>query len=160
MAAVSGTTPFGAEGLDWFSGMANPGTLRAALQGRAVLEAYVASEHDGPDPFTPEDSEALAGRWSWVAHVVGRAFAGGTTGMVDDELAYVNPWGFDPRQVAVPVLVVHGDRDRIVASSHGRWLASRLPSAEMWLRPEDGHISVLDAAAAALGWLLDHAGPG
>ena len=40
--------------------------------------------------------------------------------------------------------------------SHGRWLAERTPSAELWLRPEDGHISVLHSAAAALGWLREH----
>lgn len=158
--AMSGTAPFGADGLDWFSGMANPATVRAASQGRAVLEAHFASDHDGPDPFTPEDGAALAGRWSWLADMAGRALAGGTAGMVDDELAYVTPWGFDPSQVAVPVLVVHGGQDSMVPVSHGRWLASRLPSAELWERPEDGHITVLDAGAAALDWLLAHATAG
>lgn len=160
VAAVSGTAPFVAEGLDWFSGMANPGTVLAALQGRAALEAYLASDDDGPDPFTPEDSAALARRWSWVADVAGRAFAGGTTGMVDDELAYVAPWGFDLANVTMPVLVVHGGQDRMVPAAHGRWLARRLPAAEMWLRPEDGHITVLDAGVGALDWLLAHAAAG
>jgi hypothetical protein len=45
----------------------------------------------------------------------------------------------------------------VVPSSHGQWLASRCRSAELWLRPGDGHISVLSSAPAALDWLREHA---
>ena len=79
--------------------------------------------------------------------------ARGTAGLVDDDLAYVAPWGFDPIHVAAPTLIVHGSDDRMVPSSHGEWLASRCPSAELWLRPGEGHISVLTSAPAALEWL-------
>jgi hypothetical protein len=41
----------------------------------------------------------------------------------------------------------------MVPSSHGAWLAEHCPTAELWLRPEDGHLSILNAAAAALEWL-------
>jgi pimeloyl-ACP methyl ester carboxylesterase len=51
--------------------------------------------------------------------------------------------------------------DRDVASvpaAHGEWLARHCPSAELWLYPEDGHISVLNSgAAAAMGWLRERA---
>jgi pimeloyl-ACP methyl ester carboxylesterase len=63
-------------------------------------------------------------------------------------------------EVRVPVLVVHGGQDRVVPGSHGRWPAGRIPSAELWRRPEDGHVSVLGSAEAALGWLREHAGLG
>ena len=85
---------------------------------------------------------------------------GGLGGMVDDDLAGVAPWGFDPGQVRPPVLFLHGAQDRMVPSSHGEWLARRTPSAELWLRPDDGHVSVLDAAEAAQGWLWEHARQG
>jgi pimeloyl-ACP methyl ester carboxylesterase len=55
---------------------------------------------------------------------------------------------------------LHGAQDRMVPSSHGEWLARRTPSAELWLRPDDGHVSVLDAAEAAQGWLWEHARQG
>jgi hypothetical protein len=80
--------------------------------------------------------------------------------MVDDDLAGVAPWGFDPGQVRPPVLFLHGAQDRMVPSSHGEWLAHRTPSAELWLRPDDGHVSVLGAAEAALGWLWERARQG
>jgi hypothetical protein len=45
-----------------------------------------------------------------------------------------------------------------VPAAHGEWLARHCPSAELWLYPEDGHISVLNSgAAAAMGWLRERA---
>jgi pimeloyl-ACP methyl ester carboxylesterase len=77
--------------------------------------------------------------------------------LVDDLLAYVAPWGFDPGQVRAPVLFLHGDQDRVVPCSHSEWLARRSRSGELWLRPDAGHISVLDSGVAALDWLREHA---
>jgi hypothetical protein len=48
----------------------------------------------------------------------------------------------------------------MVPSSHGEWLAAHCPTAELWLRPGDGHISVLSAGVAALDWLQEHANSG
>ncbi len=130
--------------------------LRAAVTGRAALEKHLAESDDEPD-FTPEDEAALAGEWSWFIDVVGRALAGGMGGFIDDDLAAVGPWGFDPADVAAPALFVHGGRDRVVPAAHGEWLARRCPSAELWLCPDDGHISVLNSGAAAMEWLSEHA---
>ncbi|HEV2894580.1 MAG TPA: alpha/beta hydrolase, partial [Actinomycetota bacterium] len=103
------------------------------------------------------DHAALAGDWSWLGAVAEQALAGGLGGRVDDDLATAGPWGFDPAQVRAPVLLLHGGQDRVAPSAHGSWLAGRIPSAELWLRPDDGHISVLGSADAALGWLRDRA---
>ena len=73
--------------------------------------------------------------------------------MIDDDLAYVAPWGFAPEQVSPPVLFLDGGQDRIAPNAHARWLAQHVPSGELRLRPDDGHISVLSSAAAALDWL-------
>jgi pimeloyl-ACP methyl ester carboxylesterase len=161
LVSVSGLAPYGAEGLDWFAGMAPAGAaeLRAAAAGRAALMAYLTSSEFDPELFTPADHAALKGAWRWLGVISGRALEGGLGGMVDDDLAYVAPWGFDPAQVGVPVLIVQGGQDRIAPSSHGKWLAGRIPSAELWLRPEDGHISVLRSSEAALDWLLERANP-
>lgn len=155
-ASIAGLAPYGAEGLDWFGGMHAAGAagLRAALEGRAAKLAY---ETAGPgfDPamFTEADRATLAGPWSWFDTVVEPAMAQGPGGLVDDDLAYVAPWGFGFTGVLPPLLLLHGDEDRIVPASHGRWLARHLPSAELWSQPRDGHISVLARAADALGWL-------
>jgi pimeloyl-ACP methyl ester carboxylesterase len=73
--------------------------------------------------------------------------------LIDDDLAAVAPWGFDPADIAVPALLVHGGRDRVVPSSHSVWLSRRIPSAALWLRPGDGHVSILRAAENSLEWL-------
>jgi pimeloyl-ACP methyl ester carboxylesterase len=161
LAAVcaSGLAPYGAEGLDWFAGMAASGAaqLRAATEGRSALHHHLAATEFDPEIFTPADNAALSGEWSWLAAVAGQAIAGGPDGMIDDNLAFVAPWGFDPGQVSAPVLFLHGGEDRMVPSSHATWLARRIPSAEVWLRPADGHVSVLGAGTAALDWLGEHA---
>jgi pimeloyl-ACP methyl ester carboxylesterase len=158
--SVAGLAPFGAEGLDWFADMADSGvaSLRAAAEGRAAKERYEASGAEYDPEFTPADLSALSGAWSWLADVVGPAIEAGPDGLIDDDLAYVAPWGFVPEQVIAPVLFLHGGRDRVVPSSHSQWLASRCPSAELRLSPDDGHISVLNSSAAAMAWLVDHAG--
>jgi pimeloyl-ACP methyl ester carboxylesterase len=158
--SVSGMAPFGAEGLDWFEGFGPAGVaeLRAAAAGRAALEKHLAETDDEPE-FTSEDEAALAGEWSWFIDVVRPAIAGGMGGFIDDDLAGVGEWGFDLADIVAPALFVHGVRDRVVPASHGEWLARHCPSAELRLYPEDGHISVLNSgAAAAMGWLREHAG--
>ena len=158
---VGGMAPFGAEGLDWFAGFGPGGAaqLRAAAAGRTALEKHF-SESDEEPGFTPEDEAALAGEWSWFIDVVRPALAGGMEGFIEDDLAGVGAWGFDPGDVAAPALFVHGGRDRIVPSSHGEWLARRCPSAELRPCPDEGHISVLNSGAAAMEWLSEHAGRG
>jgi pimeloyl-ACP methyl ester carboxylesterase len=158
--SAAGLAPFSAEGLDWFAGMAPSGvaSLRAAARGRAAKERYEASAGEQDPGFIPADWAALSGAWSWLGDVVGPAVEGGPGGLIDDDLAYVAPWGADPARVTAPTLLLHGGRDRVVPPSHGGWLARRCPSAELRLFPDDGHISVLNQGAAALGWLGEHAG--
>jgi len=157
-ACMSGLAPSGAEGLDWFAGMTPSGAaeLRAAATGRTVLEAYLASAEFDPEMFTPADNTALSGVWSWIGTVADQAVETDQGGMADDDLAYVTPWGCDPGQVSAPVLFVHGAQDRINPSSHAAWLAQHCSPAELWLRPDDGHISVLNSSVMALDWLREH----
>ncbi len=158
--AMAGLAPFDAEGLDWFAGMTDSGvaSLRAAAEGRAAKEEHEASGAEYDPEFTPADQSALSGAWSWLASVVGPAVAAGPAAQIDDDLAYVAPWGFDPAQITAPVLLLHGGRDRVVPSTHSQWLTSRCPSAELRLIPDDGHVSILNSSEAALEWLRDHAG--
>jgi pimeloyl-ACP methyl ester carboxylesterase len=159
--SVSGLAPFGAEGLDYFAGMADSGaaSLRAAVQGREVKKRYEATANEDADPgFIPADLAALEGEWSWFISVVRPAMENGPGPLIDDDLAYVSPWGFDPAQVGAPTLFVHGGGDRVVPSSHAEWLTRHCPQAELRLYPEEGHISVLLSGPAALEWVSGHAG--
>jgi pimeloyl-ACP methyl ester carboxylesterase len=158
---VSGAAlaPRHADGLDWFGGMVPSGVaaLNAATEGLAAKERYESSGVEYDPEFTERDLAALAGDWAWFGDVVGPAVAGGPGGQVDDDIAYVRPWGVEPVDITAPVLVLHGGRDGVVPAAHGRWLAERIPDAELRLPPEDGHISVLTEAGPALAWLRDRA---
>ncbi|MGC0316035.1 pimeloyl-ACP methyl ester carboxylesterase [Kitasatospora acidiphila] len=153
--SVAGLAPYGAPGLDWFAGMYPGGKaeLRAAVADRAELAAELASSGFDPEMFTPQDHAALQGDWSWLGDVAQRGTASGLDGILDDDLAYVAPWGFDPGRITVPVLLLHGGADRVVPAGHGEWLARAIPGAELRRHPADGHLSILNAAACALSWL-------
>jgi len=158
--SVSAPAPFGADGLDWFAGW-SPGIAaenRAAAGGRAALEAHRAgAEDEDMDAFfTEADMAALGGRWSWLADVAGQAMEQGNEGYIEDTLAGVQPWGFRPDAISVPVLIMHGANDKMVPCAHGEWLAARCPAAELRIVPDAGHITALDSAPEALTWLAAH----
>jgi pimeloyl-ACP methyl ester carboxylesterase len=151
---LASLAPFDADGLDWFGGMAADGaSLKAAVRGRMAREEYEQSAEFDPSSFVERDYAALDSRWSSLGADVGVASAAGTAGLIDDDLAYVAPWGFTVGDIVAPVLLVHGGRDRVVPPAHSEWLLRHCADAELWVRPKDGHISVLDAAPVALDWL-------
>lgn len=149
--SIAAVAPFGADG--WFDGMAaaSAASLRAAAEGRAAKEKYEAAAEFDPAVFTPADFAALGGSWSWLDEVVQPAL--GAPGLIDDDLAYVTPWGADPAAITAPTLLLHGADDRMIPATHSEWLAKRISGAELRLTAGDGHISVLDHAADALTWL-------
>lgn len=155
--SMAGLAPFDAGGLDWFAGMAASGvdSLRAAAAGRAEKQRYEASGAEYDPEFTPADEAALAGSWSWLLDVVRPALAQGPGGLIDDDLAYVAPWGAEVEQITAPTLVLHGGGDRVVPSAHAEWLADRCRPAELRLSPDEGHISILGSSESALEWLRD-----
>jgi pimeloyl-ACP methyl ester carboxylesterase len=157
VAVVGGAAlaPYGAAGLDWFAGMVPAGvaSLRAAAAGRAAKETHENSGAVYDPEFTRADLAALHAEWSWFDSVVGPATRSGPGGLIDDDLAYVHPWGLDPAQVTPPVLLLHGERDGIAPVAHAEWLARHCPAAELRRYPDDGHISVLRHAGSALEWL-------
>jgi pimeloyl-ACP methyl ester carboxylesterase len=159
--SVSGPAPVDADGLDWFAGW-SPGIAaenRAAGGGRAALEAHWAraEPEDMGAFFTEADMAALGGSWSWLAGVAGQAMQQGNEGFLEDTLAGAKPWGFEPDAIRVPVLIMHGAKDKMVPCGHGEWLAARCPAAESRIVPNAGHITVLDSAPEALTWLAARA---
>ena len=149
---LAGVAPWaGDEG--WFAGMAAPGGLRAATAGPEARARHQETAEFDPASFTAADWAALAGAWAGLGEDAQRAGAQGSEGLVDDDVAFVRPWGFALGDVEVPVLVVQGGEDRVVPPHHADLLLAGC-GAELWLRPRDGHVSVLAAVPVALDWLL------
>lgn len=142
----------------WFAGMAGGGAgLRAALAGPAARAAHQETAEFDPESFIAADYAELDGAWSDLGDDVGRAAEWGTGGQIADDLAFVAPWGVDLAAITAPVLLVQGGLDRVIPAHHARRLHEVLPTSELWLRPDDGHISVLAALPDTLDWLLARA---
>ncbi len=156
--SLAGVAPY-TDSFDWYAGMASPGGLRAAEAGREARERYAKTEEFDENIFTAADWAALEGPWASLGRDAGQASAAGHDGLIDDDLAFVTPWGFEVTKIEAPVLIVHGGQDRVVPPSHADWLVRNCPSSEFWLRPRDGHVSVLDACPVAMDWLLARAEP-
>ena len=142
--------------IDWFAGMAGGGpALRAALLGEDARTEFERTAEFDATSFTAGDYAALESRWHSLAADVGVAAAAGPEGLIADDLALVAPWGAGLSALQVPVLLMHGGADRVVPVSHADHLLGTLPDAELWLRPRDGHISILDASTLAIDWLRE-----
>jgi pimeloyl-ACP methyl ester carboxylesterase len=152
--ALSSLAPYRATE-EWFAGMAGGGpSLRAALLGRDAYEQFERTTEFDPSSFNALDHAALDGPWSALGDDVGVASADGPEGITDDDLSFVQPWGFDPSVISTPVLLVHGGDDRVVPAAHSAWLHELIPGSELWLRPADGHVSILRESAAAMDWVI------
>ncbi len=143
------------DSFDWYAGMASPGALRAAAAGREARERFAATDEFDPNSFTTADWAALSGTWVSLGRDAEQATNDGPEGLIDDDLAFAAPWGFDVAEISVPVLLVHGGEDRVVPPTHADALLRAIPASELWLRPRDGHVSVLDASAVGTDWLRD-----
>lgn len=141
------------DAFDWYSGMAAPGALRSATAGREARARFAETDAFDESIFTTADWAALQSAWASLGADAAVADRAGPDGLIDDDVAFVNPWDVDLRQIRAPVLLVQGGEDRIVPRSHAERLLAQIPTAELWLRPRDGHVSVLQAAPVAMDWL-------
>lgn len=141
--------PFdGTEG--WFAGMQAPRALRAAAEGELARRRFAEIDEFDPDSFVDADYAALRGEWASLGTDVGAAAEFGDDGLIDDDLAFARPWGFDLADVTASVLLVQGERDRVIPPRHAELLAEALPNATLQSHPGDGHVSVLRHLAAVV----------
>ena len=161
-ATIAGVAPYGAEGLDWFAGMAeeNHEEYHAAEQGPEVYGAYVEGHLLPMLSASPEDvAEALGGLVTavdlavldasycdYLSRSFNHAAAQGAVGVRDDGLAAVADWGFELTDIRVPVAVWQGREDAMVPYEHGVWLVGHVPGAVPHLFDDEGHLSVLARA--------------
>lgn len=168
-AVLVGLAPRGADGLDWYDGMAHSNVLEhtAAAKGYAGLAALTEAAADAvradpasllaslqadmPDP----DRRVVADRGirSMLLETYAEALRTSAFGWIDDAMAFYSPWGFEPDTVTVPVLLWHGASDNLSPASHARWLADRIPSATVVVQAGAAHFGALDVLPDILRWL-------
>jgi len=105
------------------------------------------------DPVDVTASRAMGLRPRMIAQLRD-AFQNGAEGWFEDDMVTVRPWGFALEDVSSEVWLMHGERDRLVPVSHGRYLAGRLPRCKGSFLPEDGHLSPLTRLPEILEWLV------
>jgi pimeloyl-ACP methyl ester carboxylesterase len=173
-ASLAGIVPFDAAGVNFFRGMGTDNHVEfgLAMAGRDHIARFAETEAaELREATAAEIGEAIStlvsepDRAVLVDGVIGEywtgtmdsTFAQGAAGWIDDDLAFVKAFGFDPSAIAVPTLVVHGRQDRMVPPSHSEWLARTIPGAEAWISDEDGHLTLLAHRVPAVHeWLLRH----
>lgn len=155
---IASVGPYGAEDLDFLAGMGegNIEEFGAAIAGEKEITAALdeaAAELRDADPaaviesmstLLPDvDRGALAGRaGEELTAQIAEGMRHGPAGWIDDDLAFVKPWGFAVQDIDVPVFLWQGDKDLMVPFAHGRWLTDRIPRSVAHLLPGEGHISV------------------
>ncbi len=157
-ASTAGVAPYDAEGLDWLAGMGqeNLDEMAAVRAGDAELQAFLENEAETyrsvsadevlealGDLVSEPDKAVITG--DLADHMVKSLRASLSTGIwgwFDDDKAHSKAWGFDLDSIEVPVTIWQGGDDRMVPSSHGRWLAEHVSGAQPRLLDGEGHLSL------------------
>lgn len=71
-----------------------------------------------------------------------RAWKGSAAGVMTDAEIYAQPWGFRMEDIAVPIHLWHGTKDRTFSFRLAEQLAARLQNARLHLVEETGHYSL------------------
>jgi pimeloyl-ACP methyl ester carboxylesterase len=162
--------PWTAEGLDWFAGMSDsniqefkdastqPEALTAALvQTAAAIRNNPSSHVTTLSPELPEADQRVVAD-SRLRELLARNYAealrGSADGWIDDSIAFISPWGFEPAEIKVPVLVWHGQDDVFSPVAHSRWLADQIPNASMLIQPGAAHFAAIEVMPDVLSWLI------
>lgn len=100
------------------------------------------------DSFTPKevsanDKKAQASpSWKILFDSCDLTMRAGWDWVADDYSSYLKPWGFDPRDVKLPVVIWQGGLDKNVPPQHGKWLAKHIPNSTLNLIEDESHVGL------------------
>ncbi|MBE8473466.1 alpha/beta fold hydrolase [Streptomyces justiciae] len=170
-AVLVSLAPWDAEGLDWFEGMteSNVREYRNARSNQEVLQSTLVQNADAMrtnpmavlndlDDEMPEiDRQIVAD--AGIRRMLHKNFEVAVEktadGWIDDAVAFSKNWGFDPKEITVPTLLWHGEKDVFSPVEHFNWLARRIEHATVVLQPSAAHFAAVPVLPQVLGWLRD-----
>jgi pimeloyl-ACP methyl ester carboxylesterase len=165
---IAGVAPWDADGLDFLAGMGEQNidefglavrgeaAIRGSLEAEAIAlrSATVADLVKGMDTLLPDvDRAVLTDEYGAdLTASFAEALRVSVDGWLDDDLAFVRPWGFSLADITVPCFVWQGSEDLMVPFTHGQWLAGHIPGVTAHLETGEGHLSI---GVGAMGAMLD-----
>jgi pimeloyl-ACP methyl ester carboxylesterase len=155
---IAGVAPYPAEGLDWLAHMGEDNVVEfsKAMEGETALRPFLDEAREqlrhatGADLVTAMNSLLAPADRALFTGEVGEDMAAifheglriGADGWLDDDLAFVKPWGFSFAEVAVPTVLWQGTADLMVPVGHGQWLAEQIPGVVAHIQDGEGHLSI------------------
>jgi len=165
---IAGVGPADGLGDAFLAGMGEENVVEfgTAAEGEAPLRAYLDAQRTDLADATPTaivaslatilpdvDRDAMDDELGEdLAAGMSEGLRRGVDGWLDDDLAFLAPWGFALDEIRVPVSLWQGDADLMVPYAHGVWLAERIPGVDAHLLPGEGHLSI---AVGAIDAMLD-----
>lgn len=163
---LASPAPRDAAGLDWSAGMMEDNRVEAEAAvagGATAVEAVLRRSGTTTLPDLPANEQAILSRpevREMLTAAYAEAIRPGLAGSVEDTVAlFGRPWGFEPGAIEVPVRIWHGEQDSVVPAAHARWVAARIPGAQLTCQPGIGHVGHFDAQPAMLAWLAGNGPP-
>ena len=157
---LAGVGEYGASDLDFLEGMGpeNHDEFGAALKGETVLDAWMNANAGSMKNVTgveikeafggligDADKAVIEGDFAdQMAATMRSGLAVSFDGWIDDDLAFVRPWGFNLSEISKPVFIWQGDDDFMVPHAHSYWLEKHIPTAKLSFIPGHGHISLIE----------------
>ena len=122
---------------------------------RGIMAGYDAGAPEIlPDPAaaptTPQSPPAIDDPAAMAR--VRATFQDSIDGWVDDDLAFVKPWGFAMRDIKIPVGIWYGRTDTNVPNEQSQWLLTHIPTAEEH-GYDGGHIAGAATFDEIYAWL-------
>ncbi|WP_433076343.1 alpha/beta fold hydrolase [Dactylosporangium sp. CA-052675] len=177
-AVLVGVAPANAPDLDWYAGMTDANVREYSTVGadwlKLVERVRLQADRIRRDPvslvkslqqqMTDPDLRVVddVAIQRLLADTYAEALRPGPYGWIDDLYALRSDWGFDLADVHQPVLLWHGAEDNFTPVSHARWLARKIPNAEIRVETETAHFGAVEVLPEILHWLMTSAlvGPG
>lgn len=175
VAAVTagGVAPYDAEGLDYFAGTGEYNIEDTKLLQSDRTQWEKKNLEEVKETLTGDKETALENLATLLSEVdrntlsegmndyllegMREGCSSGVKGLLDDELAFIKPWGFDPGTIRIPTQIWHGKQDLFVPLSHGEWLSGRIKGSEPHFFENEGHLSLfLKKNYEIQKWLSSH----
>lgn len=173
VATVGGVAPFDAEGLDYYEGTGEYNIEDDKLLRSDPVKWEKKNLDEMKETLSADRETALEGIATLLSEVdmstlpegmgdyliegMREGCSNGVKGLMDDGLAFMKPWGFDPSTIKVPTQIWHGKHDLFVPLLHGEWLAGKINGSDPHFFQDEGHLSLfLKKGYEIQKWLSSH----